>query len=395
MRSRRTSETTLGRRSINTLKTIPLGDLAHETFLREHWQKKPLLIRQALPGFNGLLTKQELMALSGHEDAQSRLVTYSNHQWRLRHGPLKKRDFENLPGDAWSLLVQDVNHFIPAANDLLQKFSFIPYARLDDLMASFAPAGGGIGPHYDSYDVFLLQGPGRRRWEIAADYDNTLIPDAPLKILRHFKAEQTWILEPGDMLYLPPNYAHHGVAVDACMTYSIGFRAPSHQELIDQFLIYLQDHLSVDGWYTDPDLKLQRNPFEIDSDMQRQVRSILKKITWKRSDIEEFLGIYLTEPKPHVFFTPPEQPLTFKQFKKTIQKRSLQLSLKSRILFDRNKVYLNGEIFLVDHAAKKILSALLLNHNQPIPNNLNGETEKTLYQWYVNGYVLFAASNTN
>ena len=395
MRSRRTSETTLGRRSINTLKTIPLGDLAPETFLREYWQKKPLLIRQALPGFNGLLTKQELIALSGYEDAQSRLVTYSNHQWRLKHGPLRKRDFKNLPGDAWSLLVQDVNHFIPAANDLLQKFSFIPYARLDDLMVSFAPAGGGIGPHYDSYGVFLLQGPGRRRWEIAADYDAALIPDVPLKILRHFKAEQAWILEPGDMLYLPPNYAHHGVAVDACMTYSIGFRAPSYQELIDQFLIYLQDHLSVDGWYTDPDLKLHRNPFEIDSDMQRQVRSILKKITWKRSDIEEFLGVYLTEPKPHVFLTPPEQPLTFKQFKKTIQKRSLQLSLKSRILFDRNKVYLNGEIFLVDHAAKKILSALLLNHNQPILNNLNGETEKTLYQWYVNGYVLFAASNTN
>lgn len=261
-------------------------------------------------------------------------------------------------------------------------------------MVSFAPAGGGIGPHYDSYDVFLLQGPGRRLWEIAADFDDTLIPDAPLKILRHFKAEQTWILEPGDMLYLPPNYAHHGVAIDACMTYSIGFRAPSHQELIDQFLTYLQDRLSVDGWYTDPDLKLQRNPLDLSSDMQRQVGSILKKIKWKSSDIGEFLGVYLTEPKPNVFFNPPDQPLSFKQFKKTIQKKPVQLDLKSRALFHHGRIYINGEIFSADRTIQKNLSTFIFQRKKFAPRNYNDETEKILYQWYVNGYVLFAVSNT-
>jgi 50S ribosomal protein L16 3-hydroxylase len=383
----------LGRRSISALKTVPLGELTHETFLREYWQKKPLLIRQALPGFNGLLTKQELIALSGNEDAQSRLVTCSNDQWQLRHGPLKKRDFKGLPGNSWSLLVQDVNHFIPAAHDLLQKFSFIPYARLDDLMVSFAPAGGGIGPHYDSYDVFLLQGLGRRRWEIAADYDSTLIPDAPLKILRHFETEQTWVLEPGDMLYLPPNYAHHGVAVDDCMTYSIGFRAPSHQELIDHFLTYLQDRLSVDGWYTDPDLKLQRNPLDLSADMQRQVSSILKKIKWTSSDIGEFLGVYLTEPKPHVFFNPPEQPLSFKQFNKAVQKKPVQLDLKSRTLFRHDRIYINGEIFSADRIIQKKLFALIFQRKKFTLNSANNETEKILYQWYVNGYVSFTDCN--
>jgi len=349
-----------------------------------------LLVRNALPGFKGLLTPDELIELAGYEDAQSRLVTHKNKQWRLKHGPLTARDFARLPDNNWSLLVQDVNHFLPAASDLLHEFGFIPYARLDDLMVSYAPAGGGIGPHYDSYDVFLLQGPGRRRWDVAGNYDHTLVANAPLKILKQFNPEQSWILEPGDMLYLPPNYAHHGVAVDNCMTYSIGFRAPSHQELITQFLVYLQDHLVVDGWYADPDLKLQRNPTEIGSDMHQQVRSILKKINWKASDIADFLGMYLTEPKTQVFFNPPIQPLSFKQFQKAIREQPVQLDLRSRILTSHKKVFINGEIFNVETHSQKMLSMLNLHHKKLIPNNLAVETEKILYQWYVNGYVLFA-----
>lgn len=356
--------------------------------MQEYWQKKPLLVRNALPGFNGLLTKQELIELAGYEEAQSRLVTYKNNQWKLKYGPLKKSDFKRLSNYAWSLLVQDVNHFLPAASDLLLKFSFIPYARLDDLMVSFAPAGGGIGPHYDSYDVFLLQGPGKRRWDIAADYDSTLIPDAPLKILQRFNAKQSWVLEPGDMLYLPPNYAHHGIAVDDCMTYSIGFRAPSHQELVTQFLIYLQDHLTVDGWYTDPDLKLQDNPLEISMDMRRKMHSVLKKISWKSTDMDAFLGIYLTEPKTYVFFDPPEQPLSFKQFRKAIQEQSIQLDLKSRMLCDRNHVFINGEIYAADNITQKTLSVLIDRQKKFTADNLNIKTEKILYQWYVNGYIV-------
>jgi len=377
------------------LNTILLGNLTPQTFLQQYWQKKPLLVRNALPGFNGLLNRQELIELAGYEDAQSRLVTYKNHQWKLKHGPLHANDFKRLSNFAWSLLVQDVNHFLPSASDLLLKFSFIPCARLDDLMVSYAPAGGGIGPHYDSYDVFLLQGSGRRRWDIAADYDGTLIPDAPLKILQQFKAEQSWILEPGDMLYLPPNYAHHGIAVDDCMTYSIGFRAPSHQELVTQFLIYLQDHLTVDGWYTDPDLKLQGNPLAISASMREKMHAILKQIKWTSTDMDRFLGIYLTEPKAHVFFDPPEQPLSFKQFSSAIQKRPVQLDLKSRMLCDRNHIFINGEIYSADAATQKTLSILTDRQKKFTTNNLNTETEKILYEWYVNGYVQFTANNNH
>ena len=225
-----------GETIINT-SFISLGNLTPDTFLQQYWQKKPLLVRNALPVFNGLLSHKELIQLSGNDEVQSRLVIQKDAQWLLKHGPLSPRDFPNSTENTWALLVQDVNHWLPSANNLLLKFGFIPYARMDDLMVSYAPAGGGIGPHYDSYDVFLLQGPGRRYWEVAANYDSQLVTSAPIKILQQFKAEQSWILEPGDMLYLPPNYAHHGIAVDACMTYSIGFRAPRHQELIDQYLM--------------------------------------------------------------------------------------------------------------------------------------------------------------
>ncbi|PTN11898.1 cupin domain-containing protein [Nitrosomonas aestuarii] len=358
-----------------------------EDFLQHYWQKKPLLVRNALPGFQGLLTRQELVQLAANEDVQSRLIANKNTKWHLKYGPLTTKDFTRLPADTWSLLVQEVNHFLPSARDLLQKFGFIPFARLDDLMVSYAPAGGGIGPHFDSYDVFLLQGFGRRRWEIAGDYDQTLVADAPLKILQHFKPEHSWILEPGDMLYLPPNYAHHGTALDACMTYSIGFRAPSHQELITQFLIYLQDNLQVDGWYIDPDLKLQPNPWKIHREMQRQVHSILKKIKWRASDVEDFLGVYLTEPKSHIFFDCPEHPLTYKKFKNVIRKKNIQLDLKSRMLCQQDKIFLNGEAYKVNTTAKKNLSGLIYRRNEFSRNNLDDEAGKVLYQWYVNGYI--------
>ena len=263
---------------------------------------------------------------------------------------------------------------------------------MDDLMVSYAPAGGGIGPHYDSYDVFLLQGPGRRRWEIAADYDPKLLANAPLKILQNFKAEQTWLLEPGDMLYLPPNYAHHGIAVDACMTYSIGFRAPSHLELIIHFLNYLQDNLETDSRYTDAGLKQQANPLEISREMRQQARAILQKIKWNASDVEDFLGIYLTEPKSHIFFDRPAYPLSFKKFIKTIREKNIQLNLKSRMLTSRHQIFLNGETYKVSQPAKKNLSRLIYRQNLFSKNHSDDETGKILYQWYVNGYVVITDS---
>ena len=355
--------------------------------MRDYWQKRPLLVRNALPGFNGLLTRDELMALACDEDAQSRLVVQKSGKWHLKHGPLSDQDLAKLPKKHWTLLVQDVNHFFASARDLLAKFRFIPHARLDDLMVSYAPKGGGIGPHFDSYDVFLLQGMGSRRWQISAQQDDEFIADAPLRILKNFQPEQEWVLNPGDMLYLPPKYAHNGIAEDDCMTYSIGFRAPSHQELITQFLVHLQDNLVTDGWYSDPDLHMQSHPSRISAAMQSQVNSILKKIKWDRKDVENFLGIYLSEPKPHIFFEQPAKPLTMRAFLRRISANGVQLDLKSRLLSSDGKLFMNGEVFEVSSAAYKTLINLADNHELPPVSGLDHESGEILYQWYVNGYI--------
>jgi len=344
-------------------------------------------VRNALPGFDGLLTRDALIALACRDDAESRLIVQSNGKWQIKHSPLDERDFTRLSKKQWTVLVQDVNHFLPSARDLLSKFRFIPHARLDDLMISFAPKGGGIGPHFDSYDVFLLQGMGSRRWQISAQQDDQFIEDAPLRILKNFQPEQEWILQSGDMLYLPPHYAHNGIAEEDCMTYSIGFRAPSHQELMSQFLVYLQDRIEAQGQYADPDLQLQRHPSRIGKAMQAQATSILKKIEWNPSDIENFLGIYLSEPKSHVFFDPPQKPMAPSKFLSQARKQGIALNLKTRMLSGNGKFFINGEIFTAGGTAYRILQKLADQHMLMPSPNIDNEAEELLYQWYTSGYL--------
>ena len=224
---------------MDTSKPLPLlGGLSPAQFMRRHWQKKPLLVRQAIASFKPLLSANELFALAAREDVESRLILQeagrsprSAVRWNLRHGPFKRRSLPPLKQPGWTLLVQGVDLHHAGAHELLQRFRFLPDARLDDLMISVASEGGGVGPHFDSYDVFLLQASGSRRWRISAQTDLSLKEGVPLKILQRFSAQQEFVLHPGDLLYLPPRYAHDGVAVDAqqgtCMTYSIGFRAPA------------------------------------------------------------------------------------------------------------------------------------------------------------------------
>jgi len=273
------------------MTTPLLGGLSPTRFLREIWHKRPLLIRNAIPGFAGLLSPAEMRQLACRDDVESRLIRGSGSDWQLDHGPFRKSDFRRLPETEWTLLVQSLNQFLPEADALLARFNFIPHARLDDLMASYAVPGGSVGPHFDSYDVFLLQGQGHRRWQISTQTDLALIDDAPLKILRRFKAEDEWVLGPGDMLYLPPHVAHYGVAVDACMTYSIGFRAPAAEELAHGFLMHLQDTLALEGRYADrpaPTSPPRRNrpgdaganrrhdrPHQMDQTRHRRVRRAL------------------------------------------------------------------------------------------------------------------------
>lgn len=369
------------------MKIEILNGLTAKRFLAEYWQKKPLLVRGAFPGFRDFVSPEMLQAMAQQEDVQARLVTESDGLWDVRQGPLRASDFRRLKGAHWSLLVQGIDHLLPAGRALLSRFDFIPHARLDDLMVSYAPAGGGVGPHFDSYDVFLLQGQGHKQWQISAQQDTALIPDAPLRILQRFKPEQEWILGPGDMLYLPPRYAHYGVALNACLTYSIGFRAATHQELATQFLVYLQDRIDVPGLYADPDLKPQKHPAEISSDMVDKVAAVIEQVKVGREDIAQFLGSYLSEPKPHIFFDAPQRPLSRAKFELTASKRGVRLALQSQMLFSGSHLFLNGEQVRMQSAVRNTLIALADRRSLVAPLRLQQAAWDLLYDWYQAGYL--------
>jgi 50S ribosomal protein L16 3-hydroxylase len=370
------------------MKLPHLGGLTATQFFRDYWQKKPLLIRQAFPGFSGLLSAEELAGLACEEQVQSRLIMHKHDKWQMESGPFAEKRFTKLPKHDWTLLVQEVNHFLPEAASLLQHFNFIPLARLDDLMVSFAPDGGGVGPHFDSYDVFLLQGMGKRLWRISDQDDHELIVDAPLRILRHFETQQEWLLETGDMLYLPPRYAHWGIAEGDCMTYSIGFRAPSAQEIATQFLSHLQDTIKFDGMYSDPDLAMQLHPAEIPQQMTSKIHELLKNLTWDESDVSHFLGIYLTEPKAHVTFTPPKT-ISLERFIARLRKERIELALQSKMLFCGDRIYINGEAAQLQTEGMLILRQLADQRFLPPTESQNANMEGLLYTWYLAGYLRF------
>lgn len=364
-------------------KIALLGNLTPQQFLAEYWQKKPLLIRQAFPQFKNFLSKEKLIALSYQDEIESRLITFNNKQWDLNLGPFQKSQFKSLPRN-WTLLVQGINHYFQDAQTLLNHFNFIPAARLDDLMVSFATDQSGVGPHIDSYDVFLLQGYGKRLWQISSQKKHVLDQDAPLKIFKNFKATAEWILEPGDMLYLPPQYAHNGVAIGDCMTYSIGFRAPNYQELIGRFLEYMQDHCQVKGIYSDPDLKLSKNTAKIPSAMIRQITHILKTIRYNQNDIEIFLGNYLTEPKANIIFDSPHSPMNQSIFLNQAVKQGIALDLKTQMLFTKNKLFINGVLCSYKN---KILNQLANKREIILENKPSKPLSTILYEWYLAGFI--------
>jgi 50S ribosomal protein L16 3-hydroxylase len=371
------------------MKTIPtlLGALSVEEFLRDYWQKKPLLIRGAIPDFSGLLSPQQALELACAEDVQARLVIQRKGQFELQQSPFEPQDFKGLSKIKWTVLVQGLNHHLSSATELLKQFDFIPHARLDDLMVSYAPPGGGVGPHFDAYDVFLLQGLGHRRWQISTQADQTLIEGAPLRILKDFKIEQEWVLAPGDMLYLPPHCAHNGIAEDDCMTYSIGFRTPAYQELAEQFLVYLQDRICVEGMYADPELKTQAHPSEISADMLEQVEGAIKQVCWDKEDIANFLGCYLSEPKPHIFFDSPESELSQSKFKKQFKNKGLELDLKSQMLCHASSIFMNGEATAVPDGSYTLLRELADHRTLAAQAECSDELLELLYQWYLDGYL--------
>jgi 50S ribosomal protein L16 3-hydroxylase len=325
-----------------------LGGLSPQMFMKRHWQKKPLLVRQALPDFKPVLDRASLFELAASDDVQTRMVIQEPGQkpaWRFRQGPFQRRALPALKQPGWTILVQGVDLHNDAAHQLMNQFRFVPDARLDDLMISFATEGGGVGPHFDSYDVFLLQAQGRRRWRIGRNKDRTLQPDVPLKILAHFVPEEEYVLEPGDMLYLPPGYAHDGIAQGECMTYSIGFRIPNRAELARELLQRLAEDAEEEPDvvpYRDPGQLAVDQPAEIPSQMLEFAHSALRDALSDPLAHARGLGEYMTEPKPNVWF---EAQAMDASSHASLRDRAIRLDRRSKMMFDEHHIFINGESF--------------------------------------------------
>ncbi|MES2564359.1 MAG: cupin domain-containing protein [Pseudomonadota bacterium] len=370
------------------MKKNILAGLTPSGFLRLHWQKRPLFAPGALAQYADAVTRADLFTLAQCEDVESRIVQrLTRGRWQLRHGPFTRRDLKHLPRTGWTLLVQGVEQKLWRAAQLLSEFSFIPHARLDDIMVSYAAPGGGVGAHFDSYDVFLLQGCGRRRWQISLHDDLELVPDIPVKILQRFTPTDEWLVNPGDLLYLPPQCAHNGVAVDECITYSIGFRAPTAQELSQRFLEFLDDRLQLEGIYTDPNLKPTCTPARIPHEMIKHAAGTLDSLRWKRKDVEEFMGVYLTEPKANVVFKPPLRAMKQEAFTRRAQRVGIRLALPTRMLASGKQMFVNGDAHTMERRPDLALTQLANQRQLAPPLCFGKAAAEMLYEWYCVGYL--------
>ena len=288
--------------------SFPDFDVA--AFLREYWQKKPLLIRNPWGVWRNPITPDELAGLACDEGVESRLIAKRHHDLTLEHGPVPESRFSELGAEPWTLLVQAVDHHAPDVAALIDPFRFVPNWRVDDVMVSYATDGGGVGAHFDRYDVFLVQGLGKRRWQIGAicDDDTELRAHDDLRLLAQFEPTDEWILEPGDILYVPPLVAHHGVAVgDDCMTYSIGFRAPAQSELVAHWCEHILDETAESELYRDPDLVLQPNPGEISAKALSRLYDMVTAKLLDRDGFALWFGEHNSTPKPSDIDWRPEQ----------------------------------------------------------------------------------------
>ncbi|WDY59785.1 ribosomal protein uL16 3-hydroxylase [Pseudomonas sp. PSKL.D1] len=277
-----------------------LGGISAREFMRDYWQKKPLLVRQAFPDFESPIDPDELAGLALEEEIESRIVLeHGAHPWELRRGPFEEDTFADLPEKDWTLLVQAVDQFVPEVAELLEHFRFLPSWRIDDVMISFAAPGGSVGPHFDNYDVFLLQGHGKRNWKLGqmCSNESPLLPHADLRILAEFEQSEEWTLEPGDMLYLPPRLAHYGVAVDDCLTYSVGFRAPSAAEVLTHFTDFLGQFLPDEERYSDADAQPASDPHQIQHDALDRLKALMDKHMGDKDLLLTWFGQFMTEPR--------------------------------------------------------------------------------------------------
>ncbi len=376
-------------------KTHILGKTSVNDFLKNYWQKKPLLIKNAIPNFVSPITESDLFIIAQNEEAVSRLIEHKQGIWQVKYGPFKKSDLPKKTNIPWTILVQNINHYFPFAESFLNLFKFIPYARLDDLMISYATKKGSVGPHFDSYDVFLFQAQGAREWKISDQKKFTLDKQSSIKIITNFKSKNSWVLKPGDMLYLPPNIGHWGISQsDDCVTYSIGFRAPGTFEIQSKFLDFIQDHLitNENEIYKDPNLTPQKNPAEISSNMTKEMRNIVDSLRWDKSSINHFIGQLLSEPIENSIFE-TRKPLSLKAFEKSIVHKTLRLNSKTRMLFIKNNFYINGEFIKIDKKYTSFLKQLANDREISLESTLNKRDLNALgivlLPLYVAGFIDF------
>jgi 50S ribosomal protein L16 3-hydroxylase len=366
------------------LATPLLGGLSPAQFMRRHWQKEPLLVRGAIADVVPPIGRAALFELARRDDVESRLIAQEQGRWRLRHGPFARRALPPVSRAGWTLLLQGLDLHLPAAHALLARFRFVPDARLDDLMLSWASDGGGVGPHVDSYDVFLLQVQGRRRWRIGRTHDAALRDDVPLKMLRGFEAEAEWLLAPGDMLYLPPNWAHDGIAEGECMTCSIGFRAPRRERLGRDVLQALVDGIEVaedEPIYRDARQAATAEPGRIPAALQAFAADAVRRLLGERGALERALGEVLSEPKPGVVFERRQQRFP--------APAALRLDRRSRMIYDAQHVYLNGESYRASggdaRLMRRLADARVLAGSDA--GRLSGEARALVTQWLEAGWL--------
>jgi 50S ribosomal protein L16 3-hydroxylase len=351
-----------------------LGNISKEQFLKEYWQKKPLLIRQAYPNFEPLIPADELAGMSLEEEIESRIILENgpDSPWQLLSGPFEEETFGTLPEDKWTLLIQGVDQWVPEAADLLQDFNFIPNWRIDDLMISFATDGGSVGPHYDQYDVFLLQAEGQREWRIGqmcSEHDDFLT-ETKLRILAQFEETDRWLLEPGDMLYLPPRLAHYGISQGNGQTYSIGFRAPSQSELMHSLVDQIDASSTEDQRYGDPELNLQQHSGEISEAALQQVRDFMTQALADPVLLSDTIGKLMTEAKypqeRDEEDTQKSPRYDVSDLKYDLQAIDIERELHSRFAYNRNaqedspgiSFYAGGKVYPINESSLELVQYL-------------------------------------
>lgn len=362
-----------------------LGSIDTELFLKEYWQRKPCVFRGAFADALEVASADELAGMACEEGIESRLVISDplSGAFELREGPFDEASFQELPESHWTLLIQGVDLWLPEASDLLERFTFIPSWKLDDLMISFATRGGGVGPHYDNYDVFIIQAEGRRRWEIGGHYEqhsSEFIADQPVRVLKHWQPEQSWDLEPGDMIYIPPRVGHNGIALtDDCINYSVGYRAPHAAEMLEHLALYCADNTPNELRYGDAGLQLRPHPGEIQVDDLDQVRDLLHGLIGDPERLARWWGEYVTEAKN------PEdgcsaQPLTVAELHQVLEESdAVRRGEGIRMAYVRNSK--GGQLFVEGHSfdlapESMPLAELLSDHNSYSTQQISGWLEQ-------------------